>query len=306
MARAIAARRRRAPAADHLALDATPGDDPGSAVARTPGPLPGRRRLSAEAASRHATADARRRAGPAPPSTATPPPRPTTPTDRCWPATSPAPPTRPAAGRRGQRHRTCDARTAGAVAGPRLARPRDRRRQGLPAAELASLVRRPTASGLLTQSACSPRSPRSPPTCWPSPDRAAPQPPRRPGGRVAGRRRRLPSAAQDRLQREDPKPARQSELDHLARLARRQRDRGQLVEIYKSAAQSARDRRAATALLCAAGALELARGKPVEAEELFVQASRQAPHDPAAKGALAEIYRKSERWRAVGVLGDLP
>jgi len=101
-------------------------------------------------------------------------------------------------------------------------------------------------------------------------------------------------------------PARQSELDHTARLARRQRDRGALAEIYRSAAQSARDRRAATALLTAAGALELARARVVEAEELFVQASRQAPQDPAAKGALAALYRKTERWRELsGVLGDL-
>ena len=101
-------------------------------------------------------------------------------------------------------------------------------------------------------------------------------------------------------------PARQSELDHLARLARRQRDRAHLGEIYRAAAQSARDRRAATALLCGAGALELARGKPVEAEELFVQASRQAPHDPASKGALAAIYRKAERWRELSsTLTDL-
>mgnify|MGYP002377498904 CR=1 FL=1 len=101
-------------------------------------------------------------------------------------------------------------------------------------------------------------------------------------------------------------PARQSELDHLARLARRQRDRAHLGEIYRNAAQSVRDRRAATALLCAAGALELARARPVEAEELFLQASRQAPQDPAAKGALAAIYRKAERWRELSsVLGDL-
>ena len=103
-----------------------------------------------------------------------------------------------------------------------------------------------------------------------------------------------------------PGPARPSELDHLARLARRQRDRGQLVEIYQSGATAARDKRAATALLVAAGALELARGKASEAEELFVQASRQAPQDPAARGALAAIYRKAERWRELSaVLGDL-
>ncbi len=101
-------------------------------------------------------------------------------------------------------------------------------------------------------------------------------------------------------------PARQSDLDQVARLARRQRDRAHLGEIYRTAAQSTRDRRAATALLCAAGALELARARPVEAEELFVQASRQAPHDPAAKGALAAIYRKAERWRELSTtLGDL-
>lgn len=103
-----------------------------------------------------------------------------------------------------------------------------------------------------------------------------------------------------------PGPARQSELDHLARLARRQRDRAQLGEIYRAAAQSARDRRAATALLFAAGALELARARPLEAEELLLQASRQAPQDPAAKGALAAIYRKAERWRELSsTLSDL-
>jgi len=118
----------------------------------------------------------------------------------------------------------------------------------------------------------------------------------------------LPRAAELlRLATADRTPAaRSSELDHQLRLARRQHDRGGLAELHRAAAEAARDRRIATAHLTAAGAIELARGKLVEAEEAFVGAGRQAGTDLAAKIALAGIYRKGERWRELStVLGEL-
>jgi tetratricopeptide (TPR) repeat protein len=97
-----------------------------------------------------------------------------------------------------------------------------------------------------------------------------------------------------------------SEHEHLARLHRRDRDRARLSEAYRAMAAAHRDRRVAAALLTAAGAVELSRGKPVEAEEAFAAAARQSPRDPACRAALAALYRKAQRWRDLaGTLGEL-
>ncbi|MBK9036118.1 MAG: hypothetical protein IPL61_33560 [Myxococcales bacterium] len=91
--------------------------------------------------------------------------------------------------------------------------------------------------------------------------------------------------------------ARTSELDHQLRLARRRHERGDLGDLHLAAASAAADPRVAAAHLTVAGTLELGRGRFVEAEDTFTTAARHAPTDPAAKVALAAIYRKGERWR---------
>ncbi len=101
-------------------------------------------------------------------------------------------------------------------------------------------------------------------------------------------------------------PPRLTEHDHLARLHRRDRDRARLSEVYRSGAALHRDRRSASALYTAAGAVDLSRGRPIEAEEAFTLAARQAPRDPASRAALAAIYRKGQRWRELAtVLAEL-
>ncbi len=97
-----------------------------------------------------------------------------------------------------------------------------------------------------------------------------------------------------------------AEAEHLARLYRRSKERDKLAELYRSTAAQLRDKRSAAAVLCAAGAIDLSRNRPLEAEESFVAASRQAPRDTASRAALVALYRKTSRWREVGqVLSEL-
>ncbi len=101
-------------------------------------------------------------------------------------------------------------------------------------------------------------------------------------------------------------PPRLAEAEHLARLYRRAKERDKLADLYRATATQIRDKRAAAAILCAAGAIDLSRNRPLEAEESFVAASRQAPRDTASRAALVAIYRKTARWREVGqVLAEL-
>lgn len=105
---------------------------------------------------------------------------------------------------------------------------------------------------------------------------------------------------------EDPTAARTSELDHQLRLARRRHERGELGDLHRDAATASHDPRIAAAHLTAAGTLELARGRFLEAEDTFTSAARKAPTDPAAKIALVSILRKAERWRELSTtLGEL-
>ncbi|MEZ4400600.1 MAG: hypothetical protein R3B06_11310 [Kofleriaceae bacterium] len=105
---------------------------------------------------------------------------------------------------------------------------------------------------------------------------------------------------------ERPAAARASELDHQLRLARRRADRADLAELHRSAAGAAKEARAAACHLTVAGALELTRGRFLEAEEIFATAARQAPTDPTAPMALTAIYRKGERWTELAAaLGEL-
>jgi len=84
----------------------------------------------------------------------------------------------------------------------------------------------------------------------------------------------------------------------LARLYRRARDRGKLADAYRSlAAKLGNDARAVAAVLCAAGAVELSRGRPTEAAEMLTQAVAKAPKDPAARLALAAVQRRAGQWK---------
>jgi tetratricopeptide (TPR) repeat protein len=93
-----------------------------------------------------------------------------------------------------------------------------------------------------------------------------------------------------------PPAERASELDLQLRLARRRHERGELAELHRAAAATASEAQVGAAHLTTAGLLELARGRFLEAEEAFLAAGRRATYDPAAKVALAAIYRKAERW----------
>ncbi len=93
----------------------------------------------------------------------------------------------------------------------------------------------------------------------------------------------------------------------LARLHRRGHDRGGLVDAYSAlAAALGDDQRSRAAILCAAGAIELSRGRDRKAEELLKSASTAAPTDPVARATLAVLYRRAKRWADLaGVLGEL-
>lgn len=95
---------------------------------------------------------------------------------------------------------------------------------------------------------------------------------------------------------ERPPVERASELDHQLRIARRRRERADVAELLRAAALAGTDARGAAAHLTTAGLIDLARGRFLEAEDAFLGAGRRAAYDPAAKVALAAIYRKGERW----------
>ena len=112
----------------------------------------------------------------------------------------------------------------------------------------------------------------------------------------------------DRPATEKPERTAQRLVDaeHLARIYRRARERDKLAELYRMVAAGVRDKRAASVLLCAAGAVDLSRNRPLEAEEGFAQAAKQAPKDTASRAALVAIFRKTQRWRELGqALGEL-
>ena len=79
------------------------------------------------------------------------------------------------------------------------------------------------------------------------------------------------------------------------RLLRRMRQQAPLAEAYRRFANAGSEPRARTAVLCAAGAIQLCEGHLRDAEQVFVQAS--AAHSVAADLSLALIYRRTERWQ---------
>ncbi len=94
------------------------------------------------------------------------------------------------------------------------------------------------------------------------------------------------------------------ELDHRLRLARRVRDQAGLAELYRGAGQAALAtattddaRRVGAGFAFAAGMIDLARERTVEAEAALTDAARAAPQDPGARVGLAAVFRRGARWR---------
>jgi tetratricopeptide (TPR) repeat protein len=83
----------------------------------------------------------------------------------------------------------------------------------------------------------------------------------------------------------------------LARLYRRKHDRDAVARAYLALADKLKSARLQSALECAAGALELSRGRRDEAERSFKAAASHAPKDITARAALAHVYRRTQRWK---------
>ena len=96
-------------------------------------------------------------------------------------------------------------------------------------------------------------------------------------------------------------------LVDLARLHRRGHDRAGLADAYRTLATAFReDTRSRALVACAAGAVELSRGRDREAEEALKVAAADAPQDAVARSALAVLYRRARRWAELAaVLGEL-
>ena len=93
--------------------------------------------------------------------------------------------------------------------------------------------------------------------------------------------------------------------DHLARMLRG-RDRDALSAAYHAWATIEPDVRCASALWCARGVIDLARGDFVEAEEALQRAALLSPGDPFCRAALAAVYRAGKRHDALApVLAEL-
>ncbi|MEO7735376.1 MAG: hypothetical protein ABIY55_30765, partial [Kofleriaceae bacterium] len=93
--------------------------------------------------------------------------------------------------------------------------------------------------------------------------------------------------------------------DHLARLLRG-RDADALSVAYHAWASIEPDVRCASALWCARGVIDLARGDFVEAEDSLQRAALLGPGDPFCRAALAAVYRAGKRHDALApVLAEL-
>lgn len=108
--------------------------------------------------------------------------------------------------------------------------------------------------------------------------------------------------------------------DHLLRLLREPSDdptrpsspsydtdsADELAEAYAAAASADPDPRATSALWCARGIVDLARGGIAEAEGSLLKAAELAPEDPFSRAALVAVYRASKRHDLLAaMLGEL-
>ena len=95
--------------------------------------------------------------------------------------------------------------------------------------------------------------------------------------------------------------------DHVVRLQRaNERDEDQLSTLYAQWAEAEHDPRAAAALWCARGVVDLARGDFVEAEESLRRAAEKDPKDPFCRAALAAVYRANKSYAVLAqVLSEL-
>ncbi|MGE0547917.1 MAG: tetratricopeptide repeat protein [Kofleriaceae bacterium] len=99
--------------------------------------------------------------------------------------------------------------------------------------------------------------------------------------------------------------------DHLIRLQRAPRSsRGaqqdRLTELYAAAARDETDPRAAAALWCGRGFVELSRGNLRSAEDSLNEAAKLQPRDVFCKAALAAVFRaRRQHSRHARVLGEL-
>jgi tetratricopeptide (TPR) repeat protein len=93
--------------------------------------------------------------------------------------------------------------------------------------------------------------------------------------------------------------------DHLARLLRGH-DTDALSAAYFAWASIEPDGRCASALWCARGVIDLARGAFAEAEDSLRRAALLAPGDPFCRAGLAAVYRAGKRYDALAqVLAEL-
>ncbi|MBA2543591.1 MAG: tetratricopeptide repeat protein, partial [Deltaproteobacteria bacterium] len=96
--------------------------------------------------------------------------------------------------------------------------------------------------------------------------------------------------------------------DHLLRLLREPASdtdsSDELSEAYAAAAQAELDSRCTSALWCARGIVDLARGSIAEAEVSLSKATEQAPNDAFARAALVNVYRANKRHDLLAAMLD--
>ena len=122
---------------------------------------------------------------------------------------------------------------------------------------------------------------------------------------IAERRRELAKATQ-LWARAAVDPTLHTTRDHLLRLQRIGDEPDELAETYATAARAELDPRCTSALWCARGIVDLARGDFNEAEQSLKRAADQAPSDAFARAALAAVYRTGKRYEQLSkVLAEL-
>jgi tetratricopeptide (TPR) repeat protein len=96
--------------------------------------------------------------------------------------------------------------------------------------------------------------------------------------------------------------------DHLLRLLREPSPEtdssDELSEAYAAAAEAELDPRCTSALWCARGIVDLARGGVVEAEVSLAKAAEQAPNDAFSRAALVGVHRASKRHDLLAAMLD--
>ncbi|HEV7557493.1 MAG TPA: tetratricopeptide repeat protein, partial [Kofleriaceae bacterium] len=79
-------------------------------------------------------------------------------------------------------------------------------------------------------------------------------------------------------------------------------DEDELADVYRQWAMSETDPRSASALWCARGIVDLARGDFVEAEDSLQHAAELDPKDPFCRAALAAVYRAGKRYEPLAAV----